>query len=142
MNKDKKKDTGHGFFKELSSKRYFPFLLMILCTLLNTVAQYFLKVGTTNLTFDVYKIITNFEFVFGCAVYGISSILLVVALKYGDLSVIYPLISITYIWVTLVSYFFLHESLGLKKTGGIILILGGVALITKGGAKKQMDGKK
>jgi drug/metabolite transporter (DMT)-like permease len=142
MAKNKKKKSGPGFFKELSSKKYFPFLLMILCTLLNTVAQYFLKVGTANLTFDIFKIITNFEFVFGCAVYAISSILLVLALKYGDLSVIYPLISITYIWVALVSYFFLHESLGLKKTGGIILILGGVAMITKGGAKKQKGGEK
>jgi drug/metabolite transporter (DMT)-like permease len=138
MNKAYNQNNAFLFLHDLTRKSFFPFFLMILCTILNTVAQYYLKVGTATLAFDFYKIITNFEFIFGCAVYGLSSILLVLALRYGDLSTIYPIISITYIWVTLVSYLFLHESLGYKKIGGILFILGGVVMITKGGAQKQM----
>lgn len=65
--------------------------------------------------------------------YGISAILFIVALKHGNLSVLYPVIATSYVWVTLISFRVLHEPVSIAKFLGIALILCGVMLIVKNG---------
>jgi len=65
--------------------------------------------------------------------YGLSAVLFVIALKHGNLSVLYPVIATSYIWVTLIAFKVLHEPVSIPKWLGIALIMGGVMLIVRTG---------
>jgi uncharacterized membrane protein len=59
------------------------------------------------------------------------AVLLILALKDGQLSILYPIISLSYVWVNLLSMYFFHEHMNLFKAIGIALIIGGVGLLGK-----------
>ena len=52
-------------------------------------------------------------------------------LKHNDLSLVYPLISISYIFGTLAAVFIFHETVPLSRWIGVILIMVGVAFLAK-----------
>jgi uncharacterized membrane protein len=82
--------------------------------------------GLVNLAFAMA---TNWFIIAGIAVYGVSSILFIPALRGGDLSVLYPLVASSYIWVSIWSVLFLKERMTALKIIGIILILAGISFI-------------
>ena len=61
--------------------------------------------------------------------YAVSTVLLVLALRDGELSVLYPIISMTYVWVLLLSVLIFNESLNLFKILGISVIVFGVSFL-------------
>ncbi len=48
---------------------------------------------------------------------------------------LYPIIALTYVWVTLLSYTVLHETPNMYKNIGIATIVLGVAVLGRGGRK-------
>jgi uncharacterized membrane protein len=60
------------------------------------------------------------------------TVMIVVAFKDGELSVLYPIISLSYIWVAALSYLVFHDSFNTPKVIGLVLILCGVAVIGRG----------
>ncbi len=112
-------------------------LLVFACTILGTVAQLLMKTGMDP---DHYKpelmgMLTNLPLVAGYALYGINTVMLVLALREGELSVLYPIIALTYVWVTLLSYIRLHEPPNIYKNLGVMAIIAGVIVIGRGGRK-------
>ena len=81
-------------------------------------------------------ILTNLQLLIGYTLYGINTLLLVLALREGELSTLYPIIALTYVWVILLSYTLLHEPQNWYKNAGICAIVAGVAVLGKGGRKK------
>lgn len=71
----------------------------------------------------------------GLSLYGIFTLLLVLALRDGELSTLYPIISLTYVWVTFLSVWLFGESMNPFKALGVATIVFGVALLGKGGKK-------
>ena len=65
----------------------------------------------------------------GYALYGINTVLLVLALRHGELSILYPIITLTYVWVTGLSVYFFHDSVNMVKSLGIAVIIAGVAIL-------------
>jgi len=109
--------------------KYTPILMVIICSVLAAVAQIFYKIGAGMLKLDIISLATNYPLMIGMALYGLSAILLVLSLKRGKLSVLYPFIALSYIWVAMLSMVFLHESISLLKWAGFITIVVGVSLI-------------
>ena len=118
--------------------------MVVGCTVLGAAAQMLIKRGTTMMPplYDptggtvmaqapliAWKILTNVPLFFGLACYGISTMLLVLALRYGELSVLYPIIALTYVWVTMLSVGFLGETLNPYKVVGLMFIVAGVAVL-------------
>ena len=68
----------------------------------------------------------------GYAMYGVSTVLLVLALRHGQLSLLYPVFAMTYVWVTILSVVVFHESMNPYKLAGIITIVGGIAVLGRG----------
>jgi len=66
---------------------------------------------------------------FGFLCYGISLILFIIALTGGEVSVLYPMVSISYIWVAFLSMKLLNEKMNLYKWMGILFIIFGVSMI-------------
>ncbi len=106
---------------------------MILCTLTGAVAQYFIKLsGMSMAHISLMALIANVPLWAGLSLYGLNTLLMVLALRDGELSLLYPVISLTYVWVTLISIFAFHESVNAFKIAGLTTICLGVALLGKG----------
>jgi len=78
---------------------------------------------------------TNLPLLCGLALYGLSTVLLVLALKDGELSLLYPVIALTYVWVTVLSLVILHDKPNPYKLAGIAVIVIGVSVLGRGGKK-------
>jgi multidrug transporter EmrE-like cation transporter len=68
----------------------------------------------------------------GYAMYGVSTVLLVLALRHGQLSLLYPVFAMTYVWVAILSVVIFHESMNPYKLAGILTIVGGIAVLGRG----------
>jgi multidrug transporter EmrE-like cation transporter len=110
-------------------------LLVFFCTILGAAAQLFIKLGMQHFSLTFPGTIGNLPLVCGYALYGINTVMLVLALRQGELSMLYPIIALTYVWVTLLSYSLLHEQPNLYKNAGISVIVFGVAVLGRKGRK-------
>ncbi len=104
------------------------FLLVFLASILGAFGALYLKKASSKFRISLSQI-KNINLIIGLFFYGFSTLIFLFALKFGELSIIYPLVSLTYVWVVLLSYFKLHESLNKFKIIGILLIVLGVSLI-------------
>lgn len=94
-----------------------------------------MKVGAAHITPSFLGLVTNIPLMVGYCLYGINTVLLVLALREGELSMLYPIIALSYVWVTLASYSLLHEHPNFYKNAGIAVIVLGVAVLGRGGRK-------
>jgi drug/metabolite transporter (DMT)-like permease len=104
-------------------------LVVLFCALLGGTGQVFFKLGSKTLEFNAAALLTNWKLIIGLVLYGVATVLFTVALKHGDLSLLYPVIATSYIWVALFSILFLHETFPAYKWGGMALLLLGVIVI-------------
>lgn len=54
---------------------------------------------------------------------------MVYALRHGELSILYPIIALTFVWVSILSAMIFHEVMGPMKIAGIAVIVCGVAVL-------------
>lgn len=114
-----------------------PFLsiaLTILSTIFIAIAQLFLKKSAVSLSSGLVALLTNYALYIGLLFYGISAILLVIGWKKGELSVLYPLVALSFVWVALGAGIFLGETVAISTWIGIISILLGISSIGIGSA--------
>ena len=109
--------------------------LVLLCTLFTSAAQIFYKLGAGNLEFDILKLITNYPVLIGLVLYGLGALILIIALRGGELSALYPIVATSYIWVSIFSIYFLNEAMNLFKWSGVAVIVLGVAFVTGGNGR-------
>lgn len=110
-----------------------PYILIPVAAIIMLVAAfgaYCFKRASKTFSLHPLKLIRNWWFILGAATYTLGSIAYVVLLKFEDLSIVYPLASIQYIWVALLSATLLKEHVGREKIFGITLIILGVIIIT------------
>ncbi|WP_179233042.1 EamA family transporter [Paenibacillus rigui] len=69
----------------------------------------------------------------GIGSYGLSSIFWLLALKRFPLSTAYPMVSVSYIVVMVLSFYLFQESLSMQKWAGAALISAGVLVIARAG---------
>ena len=106
--------------------------LVLLASTLGSLGPLFLKKASGKLTFNLKVIFSNYNLVLGVIFYGIGTVLFIPALKGGELSVLYPFVALSYVWVSLLSMKFLGEKMTKLKWTGITLILLGITLIGLG----------
>jgi len=105
--------------------------LVFVCTLTGAAAQILMKQGADHTTgAGVVGILTNLPLFLGYCLYGLNTILIVLALRQGHLSVLYPIIALSYVWVAMLSpHFFPADHLNAYKITGVTLIVTGVSMI-------------
>ncbi|MGG1619426.1 EamA family transporter [Paenibacillus sp. NRS-1782] len=96
-------------------------IFILFSALFTAVGQALWKVSDTN---NMYIL------ALGLILYVCGAALMVIAFKFGDLSVLHPLLSFGYIFAILIGNFFLKEQVGFKEIIGIILIVLGAVLIS------------
>lgn len=113
-------------------------LLVFLCTLFGALAQVLMKKGAGNivphetLSDSLLALATNLPLIAAYSCYALNLILLTMALRHGELSAIYPIIALTYVWVGFLSVLVFHEIMTPLKATGLATIVLGVALIGRG----------
>lgn len=108
--------------------------LVVSATLLTSLGQIFWKFGSEHLTLNLLSWF-NLPIVSGFFFYGLAGLILIFALKHGELSTLYPIIATSYVWVALLSPFFFSDTFSLIKFVGIAVIILGIIFITRGERK-------
>ena len=103
--------------------------LAVLSSLLAAVGQIGLKFGSLRLKKNFAALMKNYALIAGLFFYGLSSIVFILALKGHELTVLYPIASLNYVWVSFLSMKLLKEKMNKYKWLGILLIMIGVSLI-------------
>ena len=114
--------------------------IVLFCTFLTSTAQIFWKFGAEKLEFNILSIITNVNIFIGILLYAVGGILLILSFRGGEVSVLYPIIATSYIWVSFLSIYFLNELMNLYKWLGVFAIVGGIILIGYGSKKADVEG--
>ncbi len=125
------------------SERQRSLILVSLCTVLGAGAQILMKKGADpsihGMIPTVVRIFTNVNMFAGYALYGISAVLLVLALRKGQLSMLYPVIALTFVWVAILSVIVFHETLSPMRVAGITTVVLGVALLGLGDSSSKRE---
>lgn len=93
--------------------------------------QIFLKLGASTDT-SVVRTIFNWNILFGVILYGLAVVLYLLALRNFPLSVAYPIVAISYVFVLILSAIFLNETLNLFKLIGVGFIVLGTGVLMFG----------
>ena len=116
------------------------------CTVFAATAQVLMKFGmahtlppvngdsSTWMPF-VLALATDIPLILGFGAHSLNALLLILALRDGELSMLYPVIALTYVWVNLLSMYFFHEHMNVWKALGIALVIGGVGLLGRASSK-------
>ena len=104
-------------------------LLVLFTTLLTSSAQILWKKGSATLNFNILRVLANNYIMGGILLYVVGGILIIISFRGGEVSVLYPIIATSYIWVSLLSVRFLGEVMNVFKWLGIITIILGIVLI-------------
>ena len=107
-------------------------ILVILATLVGSLGPILLKIGSAKNLSKISSLMRNYHLMGGVLFFGLGTALFVPALKGGDLSVLYPLVALNYIWVCLLSLKILKEKMNKFKWLGVFLIILGVTFIGLG----------
>ena len=108
-----------------------PVALAAVCALLGSLGQLLFKIGASRVAPSLTSWFTNGPVLLGMLLYGLSAVLFIVALKHGNLSVLYPVIATSYIWVALLSTRVLNEPFSLTQWSGVLLVITGIALVVR-----------
>ena len=113
-------------------------LLVACCTIIGAAAQVLIKKGAgalgpnpSMIQAALAMLLTPWLFA-GYSMYGVSTILLVLALRHGQLSLLYPMFAMTYVWVTILSVLVFHEPMNPWKLAGIATIVAGIVVLGRG----------
>ena len=105
--------------------------LVLIAAVLAALGQLLFKWGAASISSDLWSWLLNWQLIGGLALHGVGFVLLVIALKHGNLSILYPILATSYIWVALLSVHFLGEPFSVVQWIGIALIVGGISLIVR-----------
>ena len=106
-------------------------LLVLLASFIGSFGAVFLKMGSEKLR-QGFRHILNMRLAVGVGMYLLSTCFFIVAIRNGELTVLYPLVSLGYVWTMLWSRLFFKEPLTRYKFLGLFLILVGVSFIGMG----------
>ena len=106
--------------KRIIQRSYIGILLMVFCAICNCLGSF------------AWKIMPGYDLFYltgGFTIYSIGAMSMIFAYKYGELSVLHPMVSLSYVFSTLIAIFILNEKVSPLNITGIILIVCGVILI-------------
>ena len=113
----------------LKNSQTLPILISLAAAFLGAWAQYFYKIGASNLDFK--NIFKNHHIFLGMLSFTLVLVLFLWAFRIGGkMYVVYPVYATTYIWGGLIAHFLLKESIGSYQLIGVGLIILGIIFIS------------
>ncbi len=125
--------------------------MVVGCTLFASAAQVLLKMAAghdypkldpahfgTVVAFAL-ALASNVPLVCGYALHACNALLLIFALRGGELSILWPIYALSYVWVAVLSAYFFGDHINAWKVGGIALIIVGVALLGRASSASSLS---
>ncbi len=106
-------------------------LLVLVASFIGSFGAVFLKLGSAKLHGGFWKIF-NLQLAIGVALFMGSSFFFVMGIRHGQLSVLYPMVSLGYIWTLVWARLLFKEPFTRQKFLGLALILLGVSFVGMG----------
>ena len=129
--------------QEARLQMVFTLLIALVAILLLVGGQTLLKVGLNEIggisLFEgnpVGSLLGLFRtpwIILGFVCYGISAILWLDVLSKLDFSLAFPLVSLTYVFSLIIGRFIFHETVGVDRIVGVLLILCGLFFVVRSG---------
>lgn len=118
-------------------------LLVVLCEIFNAAGQVLFKKSANSLeSYSLRGANTRIRFVkevmakpliwAGLACMTVSLVIWLIALAGGDLTFVFPIGSIQYVFILFLAHIFLDEKIDRVKLGGTLLVMLGIVLIAIG----------
>ena len=104
-------------------------LLVLVASLLGSLAMAFLKVGADRQRRMQHPLRWLSAISAGIALFLVSSVLYLWGIKDGSLTILYPMVSTSYVWGLLWSRWFFGEPFNRNKIVGLTLVVAGVFFI-------------
>ena len=108
-------------------------LLVLVAALIGSVASVMLKAGATRLHRRITSLLFNWRLAVGVFLFVFSSYFFVMGIKKGELTVLYPLVSLGYVFTLFWSKLFFGEKMTRNKIMGLGLIVVGITILAMGG---------
>jgi len=105
-------------------------VLVLVASIIGSVGAVFLKSGALALRPTLSSIVFNWKLALGVMTYLLSSVLFVKGMSNGELSVLFPMVSLGYICTLAWSRLFFDEVITRAKVMGIGLILVGIVCLS------------
>jgi undecaprenyl phosphate-alpha-L-ara4N flippase subunit ArnE len=97
--------------------------LMVFSAFLVSFGQMFWKMYHTE---GLWALLLGFVF------YAGGALIMIVAYRFGKLSVLQPILCLSYVFAIFIAVFILNESMSAMKLGGILVIVFGVVMVAGG----------
>jgi multidrug transporter EmrE-like cation transporter len=107
-------------------------VLVLVGSLIGSIGAVFLKSGSHVLGRHWTSLVFNWRLGLGIVIYLASSVLFVKGMSRGELSVLFPMVSLGYICTLAWSRLFFHETITRVKLYGVGLILVGIVFLGLG----------
>lgn len=106
--------------------------IMIFSSLLTCTGQLIWKLSALQAGETKYVF-----YVLGFALYGFGALAMMIAFRFGELSVLHPMLSAGYIVSIFLAYFVLNEEITVKRIAGIFLIILGMCFLGRAGLESS-----
>lgn len=104
-------------------------LLVVAASFIGSFGAVFLKAGSGKLGGSIVSLLSNWRLAAGIFAFLLSSVFFVKGLQHGELSVLYPICALSYVWTLIWSCLFFQEPLTRGKFLGLGLILLGLTFM-------------
>jgi putative membrane protein len=104
------------------SKNKKGIILMLLSSICVCIGQLLWKLSTSG----------NIILLLGFFFYGIGALIMIIAYRFGELSVLQPMLSLNYILSIFLAVVILKEEITILKVIGVFVIITGVIMIARG----------
>ena len=112
---------------------------IVLCTFFTSSGQVLWKLALKEVV--IFNPLTwiNLFFILGFVSYGLGLALMLLAFKGGEVTILYPILATSYVWVSMASpYFFPTDSMNLWKWLGVAVILVSVTVLSLGSKQEKV----
>jgi len=103
--------------------------LVFIASIIGSFASVLLKASSSRMQLSIMGLISNWRLIAGACAYLLSSVFFVWGVRNGQLSILYPLVSLGYLWTMVWSRIFFGEPITRTKVTGVGLILFGIVLL-------------
>lgn len=111
---------------------YLVIFLTLFAALISSLAQLIFKKALGSKLErkrDTLKLIRNRRIVVGVVIYFIALVVYLYALSEAPLSIVYPTFASTFIFIALISHFWLREKLPAMRIAGVLMIFLGIVIV-------------
>lgn len=109
---------------------FYSILLIIVATMIGAVGALQLKKGAEKMKGIMLQKVFTLRIWIGLFLYGIASLITLFVLLRENVSIIYPLTAMSYIWVIILSKVYLKEQINAYKMFAIGFIILGIVFLT------------